>query len=60
MKQYIDQKLELIEMPNLYHGNPNVKIGDKYLIIGVEGSNFWLIDDDGKQTTFSIHRFKLS
>ena len=57
MKKYIGQKLELKEMPQLRFGNPNVKVGNKYLIIDVEGSNFWLIDDDGEKTTFGCSRF---
>ena len=57
MKKYIGQKLELKEMPQLRFGNPNVKVGKEYLIIDVEGSNFWLIDDDGEKTTFGCSRF---
>lgn len=44
-------------MPQLRFGNPNVIVGNKYLIVDVEGSNFWLIDDDGNKTTFGCSRF---
>ena len=59
MKEYIGRKLELKEIPQLRFGNPNVKVGNSYLIIDVEGSNFWLIDDDGEKTTFGCSRFAL-
>lgn len=57
MKQYIGQELELKEMPQLRFGNPNVTVGKKYLIVDVEGSNFWLIDDDGEKSTIGCSRF---
>ena len=59
---YIGYRLELKEMPQLsehFGGNPNVKVGKLYLIVDVEGSNFWLIDDDGNKTTFGSSRFVL-
>ena len=59
MKKYIGKKLELKEMPQLRFSDPNVKVGNRYLIIDVEGSNFWLIDDDGEVTTFGSSRFGL-
>ena len=57
MKKYIGRRLELKEMPQLRFGSPNVKVGNKYLITDVEGSNFWLIDDSGRKTTFGCSRF---
>jgi hypothetical protein len=59
LKQYIGQELELKKMPQLRFGTPNVTIGHKYSIVDVEGSNFWLIDDDGNRTTFGSCRFIL-
>lgn len=59
LADYIDTKLELKEMPDLKFGNPNVKVGNKYLIVDVEGSNFWLIDDDGEKVSFGSCRFNL-
>jgi len=58
-KIYIGSKYELKEMPCLYFGNPNVKVGNFYEIIDVEGSNFWLIDDDGSLVSFGKSRFIL-
>lgn len=60
MKNYIGQKLKLKEMPNLYYGNPNLTVGSYYLITEIEGSNFWLVDDDGKKCTFGQSRFELN
>lgn len=57
MNKFIGEKLELKEMPDLYMGNPNVTVGNFYEIIDVEGSNFWIIDDDGDKVTFGSCRF---
>lgn len=59
IKKYIGTILELKEMPQLRFGNPNVKIGNKYEILDTEGSNFWLIDDDGNEVSFGMCRFVL-
>ena len=56
---FIGEELELKEMPQKYFGNPNVTVGKSYLIVDVEGSNFWLIDDDNNKTTFGSCRFNL-
>lgn len=59
---YVGYRLELKEMPQLsphFGGNPNVTVGNMYFICDVEGSNFWLIDDDGNKTTFGSSRFNL-
>jgi len=60
LTDFIGKEIELKEMPNLYTGNPNVKIGNKYKIKDVEGSNFWLYDDDGRLCTFGSCRFVLN
>lgn len=57
LSHYINQKLALKEMPQLAMGNPNVQVGNEYLIVDVEGSNFWFIDDDGNKTSFGSCRF---
>lgn len=54
---YIGSKLVLKELPELKFGLPNVTVGNEYLIVDVEGSNFWLIDDDGQKTSFNYTRF---
>lgn len=59
LTDYIGQYLELCEMPELYYGNPNLRIGNLYRIIDVEGSNFWLIDDDGNEVSFYYKRFRI-
>jgi hypothetical protein len=59
MENYIGKKLELIEMPQLRYENPNVIVGNFYEVIYIEGSNFWIYDEDGKQTSFSKFRFNL-
>lgn len=59
LKDFIGKELELKVLPQLSYGNPNVTIGNKYKIIDVEGSNFWLIDDDGNKTTFGSSRFNI-
>lgn len=59
ISQFINQKLKLIEMPQLRFGNPNVTVGNKYLIKDVEGSNFWLIDDSNELVSFGSCRFNL-
>jgi hypothetical protein len=51
--------LKLKEMPSLYFGNPNVKVGNSYEILDVEGSNVWIKDEDGIKTSFSKHRFDI-
>jgi hypothetical protein len=56
---FIGTYLELKEMPQLRFGNPNVTVGKKYFIVDVEGSNFWLIDDDGEKCSFGSSRFNL-
>lgn len=57
--EYIGKKLKLKEIPELYYGNPNVTIGNEYLIVDIDGSNFWLIDDSGDKVTFGMCRFIL-
>jgi len=59
LKSYIDKKVKLKEMPQLRFGQPSVKVGNEYLVIDVEGSNFWIIDDEGNKTTFGSCRFEL-
>jgi len=59
LRDFINKSLILNELPQLKFGNPNVTIGKKYPIIDVEGSNFWLIDDDGLKTSFHSGRFNL-
>lgn len=51
-EKYINTELELKEMPQLRFGTPDVRIGNKYKIVDVEGSNFWLIDDSGDKVSF--------
>jgi hypothetical protein len=60
LKSYIGQKLELKELPQLRFYKPNVTVGNKYTIVDVEGSNFWLNDDDGHLTSFGSCRFILN
>lgn len=50
----------LIEMPQLYGGNPHLTIGRYYLVDAVEGSNFWLDDNLGLYTSFGSARFDLA
>lgn len=56
---YIGYRLKLVEMPQLRYGNPNVSVDKFYFITDVEGSNFWLIDDDGEKCSFGSSRFNL-
>jgi hypothetical protein len=58
-RDFIGSKIELKEMPNLYMGNPNVTIGNKYLILDVDGSNFIFKDDDGHISNIGSCRFKI-
>lgn len=60
MSKYIGKKLTLKELPQMRFGTPNVKIGEEYLIVDVEGSNFWLIDDNGDKVSFGSCRFILN
>jgi len=60
MNKFINKTIELKEMPQLRMGNPNVTVGNSYLIFDVEGSNFWLIDDDGDKVSFGSSRFNLN
>lgn len=57
LTNYIGSKLVLKELPELKFGLPNVTVGNEYLIVDVEGSNFWLIDDDGQKISFNYTRF---
>lgn len=59
LSYYINKRVKLKEMPQLRFDKPNVTVGNDYLIVDVEGSNFWLIDDDGEKTTFGSSRFDL-
>ncbi len=59
LSYYIGKRVKLKEMPQLRFEKPNVTVGNDYLITDVEGSNFWLIDDDGEKTTFGSSRFDL-
>lgn len=59
MKRFIGKKLTLKELPQLRFDTPAVTVGKKYEIVDVEGSNFWLIDDEGNKTTFGSSRFDL-
>jgi hypothetical protein len=59
LKNFIGEKIKLKEMPQLRYDNPNVTVGNKYLIVDVEGSNFWLIDDSGEKTSFGSNRFDI-
>lgn len=54
----IGKKLELIEMPQLYFGNPILTIGKFYEIIDIEGSNYWIKDDEGHKCSIGKCRFK--
>lgn len=49
----------LVEMPQLYGGNPPVMVGHYYQVIRVEGSNFWVRDHGGHETSFGSSRFDL-
>ena len=60
MERFIGRKLELLEMPNLRYGNPNVKVGTRYEVVDIEGSNFWIIDDGGEKVSFGSSRFCLN
>lgn len=51
--------LKLKEMPSLYFGNTNVKVGNSYEVLVVEGSNLCIKDEDGIKTSFSKHRFTI-
>ena len=53
----IGKEVVLKEMPTLYFGNPKLTIGKKYKVVDVEGSNFWVIDDEGNKCTFGSCRF---
>lgn len=57
---YKDKTLELIEMPQLRFGNPDVTVGNFYKILDTEGSNFWFIDDSGHKSSIGSCRFNLN
>lgn len=56
----IGLKLKLQELPNLRFGNPNVSVGVSYEVIDIEGSNLWVIDDDGVKVSFNRRRFLIN
>jgi hypothetical protein len=49
----------LIEMPQLYGGNPHLTISRYYLVDAVEGSNFWIRCDRDHEVSFGSSRFDL-
>ncbi len=59
MKSLIGLTLELKEMPQLRFETPNLTVGNKYTITGVDGSNVWIKDDDGIQCSIGSCRFIL-
>lgn len=60
LKQFINRKLLLKEMPTGSMSRySNVTIGVHYLITDVEGSNFWLLDNENNSISFSYERFDL-
>lgn len=59
LRIFIGKYLLLKELPQLRFDKPNVKVGNKYKIIDVDGSNFWIIDDSGDKATFGSSRFDL-
>lgn len=58
--EYKNKSLELIEMPQIRFGNPDVTVGNFYTILDIEGSNFWLMDDSGHKTSIGSCRFNLN
>jgi len=58
-EKLIEKRLQLKMMPQLRFGNPNVRVGNTYEIIDIEGSNFWILDDDNEEVSLGSCRFTL-
>ena len=60
LSEYRGVAVCLKQQPNLYMGNPPLTIGKEYTVKDVEGSNFWICDDEGNPTSIGSCRFDLS
>lgn len=60
MNTLVGVSLKLIELPLGYsNSGTNFTLGSKYKVLDVEGSNFWVYDDEGEKTSISKYRFDL-